>query len=380
LNTKYTLHFSQAIVNSFREKSDDENVATTKQFKPNNDRNILVWGTTIAAIEPKLKMPEEQTERTQLELRCPDCGRLMAGCVCTIDAIDANAENPAGIEFKTRQTGLAHPLEGLHYIGGKYKILSLIGRGGMGCVYKVKHEALDKVYALKILNRDVTTEIKTLRRFDQEAKAVGSMEHENLIAVHDYGTSDDGTPFLVMDYIDGISLSEEITRLGYIDEKRALGIFQKVADGLGHAHAQGVVHRDLKPGNIMLVKNVLGEEHPIVVDFGLAKRQTVDKDLTQTGDIFGTPLYMSPEQCMGNAVDARSDIYSLGCVMYESLSGKSPFEDVNAVKTIVKTPERRGRTVGCRMPAETVQRVGEADHAMPRERSKRSTADCNVTE
>ncbi|HEY9680252.1 MAG TPA: serine/threonine-protein kinase [Oculatellaceae cyanobacterium] len=281
-------------------------------------------------------MTGEKTERAQLELRCPNCGHLKDACVCTADVIEPNDPGADGDSAQKNDKELPHPLAGQHYIGGKYKILSLIGRGGMGCVYKVKHEALDKIYALKILNRDVTTEIKTLRRFDQEAKAVGSMEHENLIGVHDYGTSDDGTPFLVMDYLDGVSLSDEIEKHGFINEKRAQKIFQGVANGLSHAHEQGVVHRDLKPGNIMLVTNALGEEQPIIVDFGLAKRQTVDKNLTQTGDIFGTPLYMSPEQCMGNPVDQRSDIYSLGCVMYESLSGKSPFEDVNAVKTIVK--------------------------------------------
>jgi tRNA A-37 threonylcarbamoyl transferase component Bud32 len=146
-----------------------------------------------------------------------------------------------------------------------------------------------------------------------------------------------------MDYLEGVELKHEIERLGFLEESRAASIFQKVAEGLAYAHEQGVVHRDIKPSNIMLVTDRNGNEKPIIVDFGIAKRQAVDKNLTQTGEVFGTPVYMSPEQCLGNEVDARTDLYSLGCMMYEAVSGKQPLSGDNAVKTIFKHVNEEAR-------------------------------------
>ena len=281
-------------------------------------------------------MQFEEQDQVKLKTACDRCHQPSDQCTCTQPAVVAASEKDDTRAEEALVMAAVDPLKGRQYIGGKYKILTLLGRGGMGTVYKVKHEALDKIFALKILNKDVTTNVKTLLRFDQEAKAVGNLQHENLISVHDYGASEDGIPYLVMDYLDGVELSQEIASLGCIEETRALMIFERVAEGLSYAHSKGVIHRDLKPSNIMLVKNDKGVEKPIIVDFGIAKRQTVDKNLTQTGEIFGTPVYMSPEQCMGNPVDARSDIYSLGCVMFEALNGKPPLNGDNAVKTIFK--------------------------------------------
>ncbi len=220
------------------------------------------------------------------------------------------------------------------FIGGKYRVVQLLGRGGMGAVYKVHHQALDKTFAAKVLHKDVMTDFKLLQRFDQEAKSVGALNHQNLIAVHDYGTSDDGTPYLIMDFLEGHSLDEELKSKGPLGEQRALHIFGLVCDALKHAHEKGIIHRDIKPSNIMLVKTEDGKESVKIVDFGIAKREFIDSKVTQTGEVFGTPLYMSPEQCLGKACDARSDIYSLGCVMYEALTGIAPFAAENAVQTI----------------------------------------------
>lgn len=220
------------------------------------------------------------------------------------------------------------------FIGGKYRVIQLLGKGGMGAVYKVHHLALDKTFAAKVLNKDVTTDFKTLQRFDQEAKSVGTLNHPNLIAVHDYGTSDDGTPYLIMDYLEGHSLDEELKENGPLAEKRTLKIFSLVCDALKHAHEKGIIHRDIKPSNIMLVKTEDGNESAKLVDFGIAKRELVDNKVTQTGEVFGTPLYMSPEQCLGKPCDSRSDVYSVGCVMYEALTGIAPFAADNAVQTI----------------------------------------------
>ena len=280
-------------------------------------------------------------DNTILETPCVACGKALQQCQCLKEKepsyqvrVDDDYERTSVLGQDDEE--LLDPLHGKQHIAGRYRILGLLGRGGMGTVYKVQHVALNKIFALKILNLDVTSDDKTIRRFDQEAKSVGVLTHENLIGVHDYGLSDDGVPFLVMDYLEGVELKDEIERLGYLEESRAASIFQKVAEGLAYAHEQGVVHRDIKPSNIMLVTDRDGNEKPIIVDFGIAKRQAVDKNLTQTGEVFGTPVYMSPEQCLGNEVDARTDIYSLGCMMYEAVSGKQPLSGDNAVKTIFK--------------------------------------------
>ena len=229
------------------------------------------------------------------------------------------------------------PLKGRTFIRDTYEVLSLIGRGGTSSVYKVRHQKLNRIYAAKVLNANVSSDPTVFGRFDREAKALAELKHENLIEVHDYGTTDDGIAFLIMDYLSGNNIEQEIERLGRIDEVRALRIFTQVCKGLEYAHRKGIVHRDLKPSNIMLVADEEGREQAKIVDFGIAKRQASDIRVTQTGEVFGTPLYMSPEQCLGTtAVDARSDIYSLGCVIYETLSGVSPFLAASPLQTILK--------------------------------------------
>lgn len=223
----------------------------------------------------------------------------------------------------------------------KYRIIELLGRGGMGCVYRVENLLVNRVYALKCLSRAQTND-SSWRRFQNEVKAAHLLDHANLIRVYDFGLLPGGQPYFLMELVDGPTLSDEIKKRGKIDLLRALRIFIHVTFAIQYAHDHRVVHRDLKPSNIMLARPPYeGEEEIVkVVDFGIAKLTGVDEfnqqTLTKTGEIFGSPLYMSPEQCMGIAVDHRSDLYSLGCVFYETLTGAPPFIGDSALSTMLK--------------------------------------------
>ncbi len=235
---------------------------------------------------------------------------------------------------------LSLPADDLPDLGERYEVLSLVGRGGMGVVYKVKDRAVNKVFAVKVLNQDLVQDKVSVKRFEQEAKAASALTHANLAAVYDYGVAVSGCPFLVMDYLDGQTLEQELAKEGYFDSTRGLDIFIQIAEALADSHLKGVIHRDIKPANIILEKSENGSDFVKLVDFGIAKvlpsEQKAHENLTQTGDIFGSPLYMSPEQCQGNMQDRRSDIYSLGCLMYETLTGVKPFAAANPIKVILR--------------------------------------------
>lgn len=214
----------------------------------------------------------------------------------------------------------------------KYEVLALIGRGGMSSVYKVRHVLLDQIYALKLLHSHYATNAVVLRRFHQEAKTIAQLTDPNIVGLQDFGIDSDGQPFLVMEFINGVSLSDIIAKDGKISVEDLLHIGKQVLSGLSHAHKAGVIHRDLKPGNIMLDGLT-----PKIVDFGIAKiASEMGEQLTRTGEMFGSPLYMSPEQCNGQSLDARSDVYSLGCVFYECLTGKAPHKGSSAMETLTK--------------------------------------------
>lgn len=230
----------------------------------------------------------------------------------------------------------------------QYELISLIGHGGMGNVYRAKHKELGTEVAVKVIHPQFVSDQTAVKRFEQEAKAASELTHANLVAVYDFGKTDRGSPFLVMDLLDGESMADVISKEGFLDVPRALDLFIQICDALIHAHYKGVVHRDLKPSNILLIKNEKGIEVVKVLDFGIAKMLAKGADsITQTGDVFGSPAYMSPEQCLGNDTDARSDIYSLGCIMYECLTGKLPFLGANPIEMIVKqineTPKLFGK-------------------------------------
>lgn len=218
----------------------------------------------------------------------------------------------------------------------KFELTAFLGSGGMSEVYKARHIVTGKVVAVKILHQKLAKDETTSKRLKQEAQAAGALTHSSILSVHDFGVDSAGTPFLVMDFLDGVSLSDILKKEGPLPIDRFLTIIQQVASALAHAQQQNVVHRDLKPSNIMILKE--GKDRAKIVDFGIAKlvdpNNEVSQRLTQTGELFGSPLYMSPEQCTGTTVDPRSDIYALGCVMFEALSGKTPHMGETVFDTI----------------------------------------------
>lgn len=226
-------------------------------------------------------------------------------------------------------------------VAERYKVLKLLGHGGMGSVYKVEHIFFRQLFALKTLSGQNFPDI-AIRRFQKEAQAAMKLNHTNLVRAHDFGILPSHHPFYIMDLIEGENLSEYSKRVGIIPLDEILRIFIPVCFALAYAHSEGIVHRDIKPGNIMLDKSAgLGEPYiPKVVDFGIAKQTDSEGgesvNLTRTGEIFGTPLYMSPEQCLGTKTDHRTDIYSLGCVMYEVLTGAPPFHGESALNLMLK--------------------------------------------
>jgi serine/threonine-protein kinase len=214
---------------------------------------------------------------------------------------------------------------------GNYKALSLLGEGGMGAVYLAEHPGIGRRVAVKVLHREYTTDEQLLGRLLNEARAANAIRHPNIIEILDTGMRPDGTPYLVMELLEGESLAARIRRQGRLPIRDVIEFTYQTASALGAAHKKGIVHRDLKPDNLFVVPDPIetNRERIKVLDFGIAKLQQPqpgDSVKTRTGTLMGTPIYMSPEQCRGTrAVDHRSDIYSLGVIVYEMLLGKPPF-------------------------------------------------------
>jgi serine/threonine protein kinase len=223
-------------------------------------------------------------------------------------------------------------------LAGQYEFIGKIGEGGMGVIYKARHLALNHLVAIKMMHVSQMDESKILR-FQQEAKAVSSLDHPSIVRVRDFGISDAGQPHMVLDFIDGVTLDAVIKTHGPLSLNEAKHLFSQICDAVAHAHSRKVLHRDLKPGNIMLVYRDNQPPLPIIVDFGIAKvvdpAQQQGMNLTQTGEIFGSPFYMSPEQTGGKELDQRSDIYSIGCMLFEALTGAPPFTGQNAIETLI---------------------------------------------
>lgn len=222
-----------------------------------------------------------------------------------------------------------------------YEIREEIGSGGMGVVYKGRDQMFDRTVALKVLHGKLLSDPLSKKRFEQEGRATITLVHPNLISVYHYGFSASGHPFIVMEYVDGKGLDKLLEQIKNLTVEEFVDIFMQACDALGHAHERGIIHRDLKPSNLMVVENGRKKEKQVkIVDFGISKilphGRFSGQDLTSAGDVVGSPLYMSPEQCKGLPLDGRSDIYSLGCLMYQAISGCLPFLGENALQTLSK--------------------------------------------
>jgi tetratricopeptide (TPR) repeat protein len=227
-------------------------------------------------------------------------------------------------------------------VGDRYRIVSRIGVGGMGAVYRAEHTMMRRDLAIKVLLPELGGKDEFARRFEREAESASRLQHPNIITVTDFGRTAEGALFLAMEFLAGESLSSVI-KAGPLPRDRALKVVRQILRGLEHAHAAGVVHRDLKPDNIMLVERDGQTDVVKILDFGIAKVTEPTSGnrggrggtaLTQAGVIFGTPEYLSPEQALGEVVDPRADIYAAGVILYEMLAGRKPFESEDKVKII----------------------------------------------
>ena len=225
-------------------------------------------------------------------------------------------------------------------INDQYELIKSIGKGGMGEVFLANEKNTSKQFAIKILHSDLSEDAAALKRFEQEIETASRLNHANLVSIYDHGKTFDGSPFLVMDYIQGTTLSEWLQENNDLSTLDAINFFIQICEGLKEAHSKGVLHRDLKPSNILIQH---GEgQLPVIklADFGIARiaNESVNytQTLTETSEVVGSPKYMSPEQCLGITMDEKSDIYSLGCLMYEVLEKRPPFEGGNAIQIILK--------------------------------------------
>jgi eukaryotic-like serine/threonine-protein kinase len=219
-------------------------------------------------------------------------------------------------------------------VAGRYRVIRRLGEGGMGQVYLGRHEAIEKAIALKVLKPEYSAKEDIVTRFQQEAISASRIKHPNVLEVFDFGQLDNGCAFLAMEFLTGNDLADELMERGYIETRRALRLMLQICRALSAAHKAGVVHRDMKPDNVFLLRPGDGDEIIKIVDFGIAQLRKPDEEakssaprrrLTKTGMIFGTPEYMAPEQAAGRKADLRVDIYATGLILFEMLTGTVPF-------------------------------------------------------
>ena len=232
-------------------------------------------------------------------------------------------------------TGRPHDQHLGTLLDGKYRIDSFITAGGMGSVYRAVHVMLDKTVAVKVIKNELVTSDEVVARFQREARATSNLDHPNIVSVYDLGQTPEGTLYIAMEFIDGPSLKEVIRRNGPLTPLESIDILRQVASALSSAHRKQIVHRDLKSDNLMLATED-GRRVVKLVDFGIAKTFDESTQLTAAGYMLGTPHYMSPEQAAGKPVDHRADLYSLGVILYEMVTGEVPFGDAALTSVLVK--------------------------------------------
>lgn len=218
---------------------------------------------------------------------------------------------------------------------GRYLVEEQLGIGGMGCVYRVKDNRTGDTLALKVLQNSMLSDVAARRRFVREGRASLMLKHPHIVQVHEFSVAPDGLPYMTMEYLQGESLADILLKSGPLTLPRFITSFAQILSALSHAHELGIIHRDIKPSNIMFVPTNRGRENIKLVDFGVAKLISDSggtQELTVLGEFIGSPCYMSPEQCEGNDVDNRADLYALGCVMYEALTGIRAFRAGNSLR------------------------------------------------
>jgi serine/threonine-protein kinase len=288
-------------------------------------------GTGARAVQPATGAPITGAPVTG----SPSTGAPIAHGSVAPAATPPPGELPPNIPAAGAPPAHTDPLLG-QTLAGRYLIHKKLGEGGMGAVYYAQHTVLEKPVALKVLHGEFARKGDLVQRFMQEAKAASRIRHENVIDISDFGSTPEGLVFFAMELLQGHDLHEDIARhrLGGVRMpwQRSRGIFLQICSALAAAHGQGVVHRDLKPENIYLVEWLGHRDFVKLLDFGIAKLTEVadgDRKLTRTGMLFGTPEYMSPEQARGDNVDHRVDIYAMGCILYQLVTGRVPFEAEN---------------------------------------------------
>jgi serine/threonine protein kinase len=256
--------------------------------------------------------------------------------------MDDNFKEDQKVEIKVSADQRISDVSAGPGLPAQYEIIEEIGHGGMGTVYKARHKQLGSYVAIKVINasllegKDETRE-NAQKRFINESKAVSKLQHENLISLKDFGVTENGSPFMVMEYAEGKTL-EDLIKSGPMEYKAVLSIMRGICNGLEQVHSLGLVHRDIKPSNIIITKSASGREVPKLLDFGIARiigEEGKTQGLTSTGEVFGSPYSIAPEQNLSSKVDQRADIYSLGCVLFECISGKHPYSGESAMQTIM---------------------------------------------
>jgi serine/threonine protein kinase len=216
-------------------------------------------------------------------------------------------------------------------LDGSYRIDRLLGEGGMGAVYSATHLRLDQPVAVKVMARDLASNPEALERFRREARVTSALGHPHIVHVSDFSATPSGEPFLVMEFLEGEDLDHRLRRVGRLPPGEVVHIIKQVASALAATHAKGVVHRDLKPGNIYLLEVADEQDFVKVLDFGISKVRSASTKLPRTSSVMGTPNYMSPEQAKGkiDQIDERTDQWALACIAWECLSGEGPFVGEN---------------------------------------------------
>ncbi|MBX9669184.1 MAG: serine/threonine protein kinase [Candidatus Obscuribacterales bacterium] len=260
--------------------------------------------------------------------QCRRCGNEAPHCSCW------NSE--------AKPRAAARLVEPGDIINQKYQIIRQVGQGATSTIYLVRHVVSDKLFAMKMLIRDIPNFEEKRLRFEREANAIGSLNHENLVSLYDFGISSSGHLFFITDFLEGKSLFKLLRMEKFLKWDHACRVFLQVCSAMHYAHLHGLIHRDLKPSNIMLIAAANNIELVKVVDFGIVQFDDshiageLNERLTQEGTVVGSPNYMSPEQCQGHKVDHRSDVYSLGCLMFETLTGEIAFPGDTPMSILLK--------------------------------------------